>query len=89
MYTRTDTYTSTRSRPRRCDKSTVPRHGYGWRGLEHEELKHFPAGEQTTPTQRLHTLSEAFFKEYTLAGPEDEIANADKDPTDALMVGLL
>jgi hypothetical protein len=48
-----------------------------------------PAGEESTPTQRLHTLSEAFFKEYTLAGPEDEIANAQQDPADGLMVNNL
>jgi len=45
-----------------------------------------PAGDESTSTQRLQTLSDVFFKDYTLAGPEDEIANANKDPAEALMV---
>lgn len=51
-------------------------------------MTHLPAGEESTPTQRLHTLSETFFKEYTLAGPEDDITNAQNDPAEALMVRM-
>ena len=45
-----------------------------------------PAGDESTAKERLQTLSHVFFQEYTLAGPEDEIANANKDPAEALTV---
>ena len=45
-----------------------------------------PAGDESTAEQRLQTLSDEFFKEYTLSGPEAEIENANSDPAEELMV---
>ena len=45
-----------------------------------------PGWDASSAQQRLEGLSELFFKEYTLLGPQDEIANAESDPAEALMV---
>jgi len=45
-----------------------------------------PAGDESTATQKIETLSDTFFAEYAVSGPEDEIATANIDPAEALMV---